>query len=222
MKIAVFDIHKFERPVFDGVNRDYNFDLQYFETRLNASTAPAARGFEVVCSFVNDQLDEPALAALKAGGTRLIALRSAGFNHVDLAAASKLGLRIVRVPAYSPYAVGEHAVALMLTLNRKIHRSYARVRELNFSLDGLVGFDLHQKTVGLIGTGKIGRVVANIMRGFGCHVLAYDLKKDPELGFVEYTSLDSLYARSDIISLHVPLTPQTSHLLDASALAKTK
>jgi D-lactate dehydrogenase len=177
-----------------------------------------------VCAFVNDHLDKKTLQTLAAGGTQLIALRSAGFNHVDLASAQTLGLRVARVPEYSPHAVAEHAVALILSLNRKIHRAYNRVREGNFSLNGLVGFDLNKKTVGVIGTGRIGSVMAKILSGFGCQVIAHDIVQNPqlvEIG-VKYVSLEEILRNSDIISLHVPLTPQTHHLIDERALALTK
>jgi D-lactate dehydrogenase len=187
-------------------------------------TAPLAEGFPAVCAFVNDQLDAEVLNALHDGGTRLIALRSAGFNHVDLARAASLGMRVARVPAYSPYAVAEHAVALILTLNRKLHRAYARVREGNFSLDGLLGFEVHGSTVGIIGTGKIGVAFARIMSGFGCRLLAHDPYPNAEcekLG-VEYVELPTLFGASDIIALHAPLMPATVHLIDEAALGQMK
>jgi D-lactate dehydrogenase len=224
VRIAIFDTHRYDRASLDAANAGRGHELVYLEPRLNAQTAALAVGFDVACSFVNDRVDREALVKLHAGGVRLIALRSAGFNHVDLAAADELGIAVVRVPEYSPYAVAEHAVALVLALDRKIHRAHARVREGNFSLDGLLGFDLHGKTVGIVGTGRIGRAAARIFAGFGCRVLAYD--RDPaesmrQLG-VEYVSLDELYARADIISLHVPLTPATHHMIDGSALARVK
>lgn len=224
MRIAFFDTHSFERKTFQYENNFFNHELTYFETRLTESTANLAQGFPCLCAFVNDRLDAKTLKIVADHGTRLIALRSAGFNHVDLEAAHELNLRVVRVPEYSPYAVAEHAVALILSLNRKIHRAYSRVREGNFSLDGLVGFDLYQKTVGLIGTGKIGQVLARILNGFGCRVLAYDRienKNLKDLG-VEYVDLKKLLQSSDIISLHVPLTPETHHFINAQALAMTK
>ncbi len=225
MKVAVFDTHGFERAALERANGRPGHEFAFYEPRLTRDTAPLAEGFQAVCSFVNDRLDEETLGILQRGGVRLIALRSAGFNHVDLAAAKRLGLTVVRVPEYSPYAVAEHAVALMLTLIRKTHRAYARVRESNFSLDGLVGFDLHGKTVGVIGTGRIGAVLLRIMHGFGCTLLAYDQKPAPwlsgELG-VRFVDLPELFRASDIISLHVPLTPQTHHLIDAAALAQMK
>jgi D-lactate dehydrogenase len=225
MKIAMFDTHGYDRESFALANRRFEFDITFLEPRLLRSTAKLAEGHEVVCAFVNDRADRETLQILASGGTRLLALRSAGYNHVDLQAAAQLGIDVVRVPAYSPYAVAEHAVALVLALNRKIHRASARVREWNFSLEGLVGFDLHGKTVGIIGTGKIGQVAAGIFKGFGCRVLAYDVY--PNVDFarkvgVEYVSLDVLYASSDIVSLHLPLTPETYHMVDSGALASMK
>ncbi len=224
MKIAFFDTHGFEKSVFQKANKSTQHEISYFETRLTEQTANLASGYPCICVFVNDRLDKKTLQSLAAGGTQLIALRSAGFNHVDLASAQSLGLRVVRVPEYSPHAVAEHAVALILSLNRKIHRAYNRVREGNFSLDGLVGFDLNKKTVGVVGTGRIGFVFAKILTGFGCNVIAHDLAQNPkliEMG-VQYTSVDEILRKSDIISLHVPLTPQTRYLLDEKALAVTK
>jgi D-lactate dehydrogenase len=225
MHIAMFDTHRYERESFDRANASFRHAIDYFEARLDRDTAALARGHEAVCSFVNDRVDEPTIEVLRQVGVRLIALRSAGFNHVDLAAAARAGLPVVRVPEYSPYAVAEHAAALVLVLNRKVHRSYARVREWNFSLDGLVGFDLHGKTVGVVGTGRIGQVAARIFRGFGCRVLAFDLRPDASFASelaVEYVGLPELYRRSDIVTLHVPLTPDTHHMVDAAALAAMK
>lgn len=225
MKIAMFDTHDYERESFDRANAGFGHDLSFFEPRLIQDTASLARGHDVVCSFVNDRVDAATLQLLRDEGARLIALRSAGYNHVDLRAATRLGLPVVRVPEYSPYAVAEHAVALVLALNRKIHRAYARVREWNFSLDGLVGFDLHGKTVGIVGTGRIGQVAARIFHGFGCRILAFDSNPDAvlvsELG-VHYVDLPAIYRESDIISLHVPLTPATHHIIDEAALAAMK
>lgn len=225
MRIAMFDTHAYERPPFEAANERFHHALTFLEPRLTRETAALAAGHGAVCSFVNDRLDVPALELLRQGGTRLVALRSAGYNHVDLAAAAALDLAVVRVPEYSPHAVAEHAVALVLSLDRKLHRAYARVREWNFSLEGLVGFDLHGKVVGIVGTGRIGHAVARIFHGFGCHVLGYDLAPDPrlvsELG-VRYVDLPELFRESDVISLHVPLTPATHHLIDARALATMK
>jgi D-lactate dehydrogenase len=224
MRIAMFDTHRYDREAFDAANASGRHDILFLEPRLTSATASLADGFPVVCSFVNDRVDDDAVRRLAAGGVKLIALRSAGFNHVDLAAANREGLVAVRVPEYSPYAVAEHSVALILSLNRKIHRAFGRVREANFSLDGLVGFDMHGKTVGVIGTGRIGRVFARIMLGFGCRVLAHDVSVDAELDAagVPYVPLADIFSRSDIISLHVPLTPGTRHVIDAGALAAMK
>jgi D-lactate dehydrogenase len=224
MKTAVFDIHGYERPYFTELNPKHGHELLFLEFRLSAGTASAARGCRAASIFAHDRADAPALAALKEAGVELLALRSAGFNHVDLAAAAGLGIKVVRVPAYSPYAIAEHAVALILALDRKIVRACARVRELNFSLEGLVGFDLHGKTVGVVGTGRIGSAFARIMRGFGCRVLAFDLLASPELEAlgVKYVSFDELLGGSDIVSLHLPLTPSSRHLLGVDAFARLK
>lgn len=228
MNVVLFDSHAYDRAAFTAANAAQpaaaQHTLRFLDPRLTPETAALATGADVVCAFVNDKLNRETLTRLAGVGVRLIALRSAGFNHVDLAAAAELRLPVVRVPEYSPYAVAEHAIALVLALNRKIHRAYARVREWNFSLDGLVGFDLHEKTVGLIGTGRIGRAAARAFLGFGCHVVAYDQHPHPEataLG-VNYVSLAELYQRADVISLHVPLTPQTHHLIDATAFAQMR
>ncbi len=223
-QIAVFDAHPFERPHLMEANEKHLFDLNFIEPRLTEETAILAQGASVVCSFANDRLNRATLTSLFKLGVKLIALRSAGFNHVDLKAAEELGIPVVRVPKYSPYAVAEHAIALLLTLNRKIHRAYVRVRELNFSLDGLVGFDLNGKTVGVIGTGKIGSVVVKILNGFGCRVLGYDIATNPDIpkDSIQYVSLDALLSQSDIITLHVPLNPKTRHLIDESAFQKMK
>lgn len=222
MQVAFFSTRPFDRQFFDQANTARRHELHYIEARLTPSTSPVARGFPAICAFVNDRLDADVLSDLAAGGTRLIALRSAGFNHVDLDKARELGLTVVRVPAYSPYAVAEHTVALMLALNRKIHRAYARVREGNFVLDGLLGFDMHGRTAGIVGTGKIGTVVARILIGFGCQVIAYDAAPSEDcraLG-VAYVPLPELWERSDIITLHAPLTAETRHMIDASAIAR--
>lgn len=225
LRVAFFDTRAYDRAAFQQANAEFGHDLTFFEPRLTRDTARLAGDHQVVCSFVNDRLDRPALEVLHRLSVRLIALRSAGYNHVDLDAAAELGLPVVRVPEYSPYAVAEHTVALLLALNRKIHRAYARVRDWNFALDGLVGFDLHGKTVGLVGTGRIGRAAAAIFHGFGCRVLAFDPQPDPALSAqlgVQYVELDALYRESDVISLHVPLTPATHHLIDEAALARMK
>lgn len=224
MKVALFDTHRFEKKVFDQFNENFHHELTYFEPRLTPETAKLASGFQAICAFANDKLNEETLSVLHSSGVQLIALRSAGFNHVDLLAAARLGLKVVRVPAYSPHAVAEHAVALLLAMNRKLCRASSRVKELNFSLEGLVGFDLYRKKVGLIGTGRIGSVMATIMRGFGSDVLAYDPFPNPELTAlgVKYTSLNELYSSADIISLHAPLTEATRHMIDGKALEKMK
>lgn len=225
MKIAVFDTHTYDRAALTLANAAFEHELTFFEARLNRETVDLARGFDVVCPFVNDKLDALTLARLHEGGVRLIALRAAGFNGVDVAAASRLGMPVVRVPAYSPHAVAEHAFALLLTLVRRTHRAYARVREGNFSLDGLVGFDLFGKTVGIVGTGRIGQVAIQIARGFGCRVLAYDLYPNLDeaarLGFA-YVPLNTLLAEADIVSLHLPLNAESLHLLDAERLLQMK
>ncbi|MGE0394399.1 MAG: 2-hydroxyacid dehydrogenase [Vicinamibacterales bacterium] len=225
MKLAVFDTHAYDRDALVLANARYGHDLTFLEPRLTRATAAMAAGFPAVCSFVNDRVDADALEILKAGGTTLMALRSAGFNHVDLEAAARLGLTVVRVPEYSPHAVAEYTVALMLSLNRKLHRAYNRVREANFSLDGLVGFDLHGKTVGIVGTGRIGAVVARILHGFGCRLLACDLVPNDALTHalgLRYTDLETLCREADIITLHVPLTPASHHIVDAAAFARMK
>jgi D-lactate dehydrogenase len=225
MRMAVFDTHRYDQQALQQANGDGRHELVFVEPRLNRQTAPLAKGCEAICAFVNDRIDDATLQVLHDGGVRFIALRCAGFNNVDLKAAADLGIRIARVPEYSPYAVAEHAVALILSLNRKIPKAHARVREGNFTLDGLEGFDLHGKTVGVIGTGRIGRVFASIMRGFGCDVLLYD--RYPKQDFAQengcqYVDLDELYKRADIISLHVPLTPETLHMVDLQALDRMK
>ena len=179
MKIAFYDTHKFEKPFFEQLNREFHHNINYLEPRLIPETASLAKGAECVCAFVNDKLNADVLHELHSYGVKLIALRSAGYNHIDLTVAHELGFKVVRVPEYSPYAIAEHAVALILSLNRKIHKAYNRVREENFSLNGLVGFDLHKKKVGVIGTGRIGKVFAQIMAGFGCEILLYDKYPDP-------------------------------------------
>jgi D-lactate dehydrogenase len=223
MKIAFFSTKSYDEVFMSLANQDYGHELIYFESRLTADTAKLATGFPAVCVFVNDQLNATVLQILHENGTRLIALRSAGFNHVDLAAAERLNLTIVRVPAYSPYAVAEHALALILGLNRKLYRAYNRVREGNFSLEGLLGFDLHAKKVGVVGTGKIGMIFANIMNSIGCDVLLYDpCPSQVQSNKMHYVGLAELYAESDIISLHCPLTPETHHMINHQVLAQMK
>lgn len=223
MRIALFSAKPYDGTFFKRANKDKRHTLSFFEARLTEDTARLAAHYDAVCAFVNDCLDASVLQQLHDGGTRLVALRSAGFNHVDLTAADQLGITVARVPAYSPYAVAEHAVALLLSLNRQTYRAYNRVREGNFSLNGLLGFDLHGKTVGVIGTGQIGLIFADIMHGFGCRIVASDPFPDPQAKpFVEYVPLTTLYAQADIISLHCPLTPDTHHLIDAEAIAQMK
>ena len=220
MKVAVFSTKAYDRRFLESANAEYGHELVFLESRLNEHTAALASGFPAVCVFVNDQLDRPTLKAIADHGTRLVALRCAGFNNVDLQAAADLGMILVRVPAYSPYAVAEHTVALILTMNRQIHRAYNRVREGNFSLNGLLGFDLHGRTVGIFGTGQIGRIVGKILQGFGCRILAYDLYPNSEFAAsgVEYVEPLALAAQSDIITLHCPLTPETHHIVNAESI----
>jgi D-lactate dehydrogenase len=225
MRIVAFGVHGYDRPVLEEANAKRSYEIEYLDVCLNRKTVGLAQGFDVVSATAGDILDALVLGALKKGGTNLIALRAAGFNNVDLTAAKSLEIRVVRVPQYSPYAVAEFATALLLALNRNLQKSFYRIRDLNFSLDGLVGFDLHGKTVGVFGTGKIGSVFTKIMGGFGCQVLAFDPTPNPELAgskYVKYTTPDEIYARADIISLHVPLKDATRHLLDAAAFAKMK
>jgi D-lactate dehydrogenase len=224
MKIAVFNTKPYDEEFLRAANRAFKHKLTFLEPRLSEQTVSLAAGFPAVCVFVHDEVSARVLEILNANGTHLVALRCAGFNNVDLKTAERLNMKVVRVPAYSPYAVAEHTVGLMLTLNRKIYKSYTRVREGNFSLDGLLGFDMHQRTVGVIGTGKIGAIVARIVKGFGCHVLAYDVRRNPEVEQLgaQYVSLNELYKRSDIITLHCPLIPETYHLIGADAVRRMK
>ncbi|MBX3148383.1 MAG: 2-hydroxyacid dehydrogenase [Gemmatimonadales bacterium] len=226
MRVAVFSTKTYDREFLAAANREKGagYDLRFLEPRLGLDTVELGHSAEAVCAFVNDILDRPVLESLRAGGTKLVALRCAGFNNVDLVAARDLGIAVARVPAYSPEAVAEHTVALILSLNRKIHRAYARVREGNFSLDGLLGFDLKGCTVGIVGTGKIGLGVARIMLGFGCHVIGFDPREESEFTRIggRYVGIDDLLARSDILTLHCPLTPQTRHLVDAKAIDTMK
>jgi D-lactate dehydrogenase len=224
MRVAVFSTRPYDRHFLERANAAGRHQLIFHESRLDATSAGVADGALAVCAFVNDRLDAQVLQRLHAGGVRLLALRSAGFNHVDLEAAAALGMVVGRVPEYSPYAVAEHTVALLLALNRHLHRAYARVREGNFALEGLLGFDLHGRTIGVVGTGKIGECVARIMAGFGCQLLGFDPQPNPEclaLG-MRYVDLPEMLATSDVITLHCPLTPQTRHLIDADALARMK
>lgn len=221
MKVAVYSHRTYERPFLEAAAAEHGIELRPIEAALSPMTAPLAHGCGAVSVFVGDNASKASLEALVAGGTRLLALRCSGFNHVDLAAAEHLGLTVARVPAYSPHAVAEHSVALMLALNRKVHRAFNRVREQDFSLDGLMGFDMHGKTAGIIGTGEIGAVACQILAGFGCRVIAHDPKPNPRctaLG-VRYVNLPTLFSESDIVSLHCPLNPATHHLIGADALS---
>jgi len=225
MKITFFDTHQFDKDAFLAANEKFNFEIEFQEARLNAKSARLALDSNIVCSFVNDKIDDDCIGNLKTLGVELIALRSAGFNHVDLISAAKYEILVVRVPAYSPHAVAEYATGLLLSLNRNIHRAYIRVREFNFSLDGLVGFNLYKKTIGIIGVGKIGKIFAQLMASFGCNVLLNDINKDSGLENhpkIQYTDLSTLYRQSDVISLHLPLTPETYHLIDHASIDKMK
>ena len=220
MKLAFFDCKSYDIPGFDKYLAPAGIEVKYFEPNLNIDTVSLAAGFDAVCVFVNDTVDAAVVDRLSELGVKMIALRCAGFNNVDIKACQgKLG--VFRVPAYSPYAVAEHAMALLLTINRRTHKAYNRTRDFNFSLQGLAGFDLHGKTVGIIGTGKIGRVFADICRGFGMQILAYDPYPNPNAGLT-YVDLPELFRKSDIISLHCPLTEATRHLIDEKSIALMK
>lgn len=226
MKIALFNTRKYDREFFDAANANANsHELVYLEPPLNQSTAQLAAGIPAVCIFVNDSADAETLRILAANGTQYLLLRCAGFNQTDLKTAAELGIKVARVPAYSPYSVAEHAVGLVLMLNRKLYKAYNRVRDDNFALDGLMGFDLHGRTVGVIGTGKIGLIFAQIMHGFGCQLLGYDKFPTPAfeaIGAARYVELSELFENSDIISLHCPLLPSTENMIDANAIAQMK
>ena len=224
MKVAVFSAKRYDRELLSAANAQAGHELLFFDDLLEPATVALTAGCGAVCVFVNDQVDAPVLAALAAAGTGLVALRCTGFNNVDLKAAAAYGIKVVRVTEYSPFSVAEHAAALLLALTRKIHRAYNRTRDGNFELDGLLGADLHGRTVGVIGTGKIGRVFARIMAGFGCELIGYDKFPSPEFeqSGGRYLQLPELTARSDIVSLHCPLTRETHYLVDAKALALAK
>jgi D-lactate dehydrogenase len=224
VRVVVFSTKPHDLTSLEAANKDHGHELTFLEPRLTLETIALADGYPVVCPFVNDELGRPVLERLAKFGVGLLALRSAGFSHVDVAAAADLGIAVARVPAYSPHAVAEHTVGLILALDRKLHRAYARVREGNFSLDGLLGFDLYARTVGVVGTGAIGRVFARIMLGFGCRVVAFDPVPNEATRAlaVEYVDLETLFRTSDIVSLHAPLTPATHHLVDDRALAAMK
>jgi len=224
MKIAFFSTKPYDQQSFQLANGAFNHELTFFEPRLNPHTTALAEGFPAVCVFINDDLSKTTLRHIADSGTHLIALRCAGFNNVNLDVADELRIKVVRVPAYSPYAVAEHAVGLILMLNRKLYRSYNRVRDDNFALNGLLGFDLYGKTVGVVGTGKIGQCFAQIMRGFGCNLLAYDVYQNPtclEMG-VQYVDLPELLAQGDVISLHCPLLPATRYMINRDSLKHMK
>lgn len=223
-RVAVFSAQKYDRLFLTRAAVDSNVQFHFLEPRLEPDTVILAQGANAICAFANDRLDEEVLTRLKEIGIDLVVLRCAGFNQVDLAAAERLQVRVARVPAYSPNAVAEHAVALLLTLNRKIHRAYNRVREGNFLLDGLMGFNLNGRTVGIVGAGRIGRIFGRIMRGFGCRVVAFDPYPDRNLENegIEFLPWEAFLSQCDIISLHCPLTPETSHLIDAEAVRLMK
>lgn len=224
IKVAFFDTKEYDRKLFDEYNKNYGYEITYLESKLNSETAPLAEGFDAVCIFVNDVVDEKTIQILKKCGVKLIALRCAGFNNVDIKHMDK-SIKVVRVPAYSPYAVAEHATALLLDLDRKIYKAYQRTKKYNFTLNGLLGFDIHGKTVGVVGTGKIGKCFINIMKGFGANVIAYDIYKDEafakEKDF-KYVSLDELYEKSDVISLHCPLTEDNMKMINKNSIGKMK
>ncbi|MCL2036759.1 MAG: 2-hydroxyacid dehydrogenase [Oscillospiraceae bacterium] len=221
MKIAFYDVKPYDKPWFDRLAPEYDCEIKYLDYHLNVDTARFSETCEVVCVFVNDMVDKAAIDVLAEIGVKLIALRCAGYNNVDLKSACEAGIRVVRVPEYSPAAVAEHAMALLLCVNRKIHRAYSRTRENNFNINGLIGFDLQGKTAGIIGTGKIGSAFARICNGFGMRVIAYD--PSPDENFVgDYFSLDEVFRQSDIVSLHCPLVPQTRHMLNGETIAALK
>jgi D-lactate dehydrogenase len=224
MRVAFFSAKRYDREFFAAANERHGHDVLFLEPALSLETAPLVAGSEALCAFVNDDLSAAVLEVAADHRVRLVALRSAGFNHVDVGAAARLGIAVTRVPAYSPHAVAEHAAALLLALDRKVHRAYARTREGNFALDGLLGFDLHGRTVGIVGTGNIGRVFARIMSGFGCRLLVHDPFPSDEVRALGacYVELHELYAQSDVVSLHLPLTAATHHLIDAAALSRMR
>ena len=222
MKIAFFDAKPYDKPSFEKYGQEKGIKFKYFETKLNEDTVELAKGFDGVCAFVNDTINDVVIDKLNEMGVNVLALRCAGFNNVDMKYAYGK-LHVMRVPAYSPYAVAEHTMALLLTSIRRIHKAYIRSRDYNFSLANLTGFDLHGKTVGVIGTGRIGRVFIDICRGFGMRVIAYDKYENPALkDFVTYVSLDELLEKSDLISLHCPLFPETYHMINKDSIAKMK
>jgi D-lactate dehydrogenase len=220
MKIALFYAKPYERPCFDEVNKDHGHELVYFEAALNAQTAPLAKGFDAVCIFVNDSADAATVDILAEGGVKLILCRSAGYNHVDLAAVKRHGMSVLRVPAYSPVSIAEHAVGMILSLVRNLHHQHARVRSGNFSMDNLVGFTLHGRTAGIVGTGNTGQATARILKGFGCELLGADPYPSDEMTALgmTYVERDELFRRSDFVVLTTPLTPETKHMVNAESL----
>lgn len=223
IKIAFFNTKEYDKNIFDIYNKEYKYEITYLDSKLNKETAPLAKGYDVVCVFVNDTVDKETIKILKEDGVKLIALRCAGFNNVALDELD--GIKVVRVPAYSPNAVAEHATALLLEINRKIYEAYSRAQKYNFTLNGLLGFDICGKTVGVVGTGKIGKVFCKIMKGFGAEVLAYDVYHDEkgaeEIGF-KYAELDEILEKSDIISIHCPLTSDNEYFINDATIAKMK
>lgn len=224
MKIAFFSSKPYDKTFFEAENKNYGFELNFYETHLGPHIVNAIEDEQAVCVFVNDKVNRQVIEILAKKGVKIIALRCAGFNNVDLEAAKEFGIKVCRVPAYSPEAVAEHTMAMLLTLNRKTHKAYNRVREQNFALNGLLGFNLFQKTIGVVGTGKIGKAFINIAKGFGCKIIAYDLYPDQELmnNGVEYVELDKLFKSSDIISLHCPLTPENHYMINQETITKMK
>ena len=225
MKVMLFGTQPYDQLSFERIRKSYGFEMVYHRSHLNAKNVPLAQGADTVCVFVNDTVDAETIRGLSELGVRLIALRCAGINKVDLQAAARCGIPVVRVPAYSPHAVAEYAVAMILSLNRKIHRAYWRTRDGNFSLHGLLGFDLYGKTAGIVGTGKIARPLIHILKGFGMQVVAYDIYPDNRYALaegIEYVTLDELYQRADIISLHCPLTDRNRHMIDDAAIGRMK
>lgn len=224
MKIAFFSTQPYDREFFNRENRDERFLYQFYETHLGPHIVQAVNDVDAVCVFVNDRVNREVIEVLASRGVKIVALRCAGFNNVDLDAAREFGISVCRVPAYSPEAVAEHAMAMLLTLNRKTHKAYNRVREQNFSLNGLLGFNLYGKTIGVVGTGKIGKAFCRVVKGFGCKLLAFDIYEDEQIkGMgVSYVDIDTLYRSSDIISLHCPLTPENKHMINSTSIQQMK
>ncbi len=224
MKVTFFSTKPYDKEYFDKINKDFHFKFDYYETHLGPHIVNVIEKSDAICAFVNDKLNADVLEVLASKGVKYIAMRCAGFNNVDLEAAKRLGLRVCRVPAYSPQAVAEHAMALILTLNRKTNKAYNRVREQNFSLNGLTGFNIHGKTVGIVGTGNIGQAFYDVISGFGCRIIAFDVHQNPRLveAGVEYLPLEEVFAQSDIISLHCPLLESTHHMINKESIKHMK